>query len=209
MKKVFFPVLMAAALVMASCGNKTSKNAEGTDTAAAVAVEDGDEAQAVADELQNALNGKDSETISSTLEKVSAQYKALVEEGKLEEAKAYASKVQQFINEHADEITAATSGNATVTSIINTVKNLPTSAEATAEEAAAAVKSDVKNAAEGAVETAKEAANEKVNEVKAQTVDKANEAVSNAKEKANKKVEEANKKATDAINSAASKLKLK
>lgn len=196
-------------MVMASCGNKANKGAEGADSLANATELVDEQVQAISDELQNALNGKDSGTLSAALEKVSATYKALVEEGKLEEAKAYASKVQEFINTHADEITSITSGNETVTNIINTVKNLPTDAQTTAEEAVEAVKSDVKSTAENAVESVKDAADAKVNEVKEQATEKVNDAVNNVKEKANKKVEDANKKATEALNKAADKLKLK
>lgn len=209
MKKVIIPALVAVAMTIVSCGNKANQNANGVDSAAVTTEQVDEQAQAATEKLQDALTGKDSETLTAAFEKVSEEYKALVEEGKLEEAKAYASKVQEFINTHAEELSAVTEGNTTITNLVNTVKNLPTDAQTTAEEAAAAVKSDVKEAAETAVENAKDAATEKVNEVKEQAAEKANEAVTNVKDKANKKVEEANKKATDAINKATDKLKLK
>lgn len=196
----------AIALLSVSCGNKTATSANATDSTAVDTTVVAEGVDAVAGELETALTGKDAQSVQSTLEKIKAEYERLVSEGKLDEAKAYASKLQEFINTHAEEITALTSGNTTVTSLVNTVKNLPTSAEATAEEAVAAVKSDVKNAANTAVENAKQGVADKVNDAKTAAETKATEAVNKTAEKANKAVENANKKASDAINNAAGKL---
>jgi len=200
MKKLFVMAVAAIAMLSVGCGNKTATSANGADSIPADSSEMvATTGEAVAEELATAVAGKDAESVQSTFEKIKAEYERLVNEGKLEEAKTYASKIQEFINNHAEELSALTTGNATISGLVNTVKNLPTSAKTTAEEAAAAVKSDVENAAKNAVENVKEEAANKVNEA-------ATKAVNNAAEKVNKAAEDANKKVNDAVNKGVGKL---
>lgn len=65
--------------------------------------------------------------------------------GKLDTAKAYAAKIQQFLNDNAERIKAATANNATIAALVSGIQNLPTTAEATAEQAEEAVKNNAKD----------------------------------------------------------------
>ncbi len=226
MKKVF---MMAAAvatmLVVTSCGNKQTTNAnadadststELTDSATSVTAND---AESTAD-LDALIASKDAKGLQNTITAIQEHYAQLVKEGKLEEAKAYAEKMKAYLNTHADEIKNIASGNTTIVDLVNYVSKLPTDAKTTAEEAkkylenvpasvAGAATSAAKNAANKAVDDAKSTANQAVTEAKKNAEEKATKAVTDAKNKANQAVENANKKATDAVNKAAEKLLLK
>lgn len=185
MKKTFILAIAAVSMAFASCGNKSNAEVEAVDsTEVSTAVSQVD---SVVNALDAQLQGKDAKGLQTTIENVQKTYQELVESGKVEEAKAYASKMKEFLDKHAAEITAITSGNATVTDIVNAVKNLPTSAVTTTEEAGNAVKSDVENAAKTVANAAKDSVKSKVNK---------------AVEDASK---EASKKATDAVNNATKK----
>ena len=222
MKKVVLMAIAAFALVMASCnGNKTKTVAGGADSDSVAAVDTmAPEAQAAADSLTsvltNGLQAKDAKAVTTTLATLQTKYAELAKAGKVEEAKAYALKIQEFVNKHADEINNVATGNTTIASLVEGIKNLPTSAETTAEEAVSAVKSDVQTiagaakssaeaAAKGAAETAKTAAENKANEAVSNAQNKANEAVNKANQKANDAINKANKKANDAVNNATNK----
>lgn len=230
MKKI---VLFAcAAIAFASCGNKTAQNEAGQDTAAvdtaAVAT-----ATAVADSITNVLAEEvktaqqDPSKLQATLAQAQTIYAQMVKDGKLEDAKKYASAVQEFINNNAESIKTA-ANNATVVSLIDGIKNLPTSADATADAALKAVSADAQTIANGAKDAAVNAANQtvenakstakaavdsKVNEGKAAVnaaktaaTNKVNEAQTKAANKVNEATNKANAAANNAINSAASKL---
>jgi septal ring factor EnvC (AmiA/AmiB activator) len=152
MKKVFLFACVAFAL--ASCGNKAASNDEVKEDTVAVAT-DSDEAAEVTTALEEAINAetKDPSKIEATLTKVKEEYAKLVEEGKVEEAKKYALKIQEFISNNSESLKSA-ANNATVVSLIDGIKNLPTSAEATAQDAVAAVKADAKTVGDAAKNTA-------------------------------------------------------
>lgn len=207
MKKI---VLFACAVfALASCGNKAaSTEAEVQEDTVVVNLH----LPADAEEVTSALETKDPAKIEAALTKAKDVYAKLVEEGKVEEAKKYALKVQEFIANNSESIKSA-ANNATVASLVDGIKNLPTSAEATAADAVAAVKADAKtvgDAAKGAAEaaatnaanSAKAAADAKVNEAKSAAESKVNE----AQQKAAGKVNEAADKANKALGDAASKL---
>lgn len=184
MKKILL-FACAAVMAFASCGNKTAAPAETVDSDS-VAVSE--VAQAAADSLEaivsNALQSADPAQIKGALATLQTAYAQLVKEGKLEDAKTYASKIQEFINSNTETITKVANGDATITSLLNGIKNLPTSAETTAEEAAAAVSTDAQSLADAAKTAVTAAVNEKVDEAKAAAVKKATEAVAPAVEKA-------------------------
>lgn len=185
MKKIIL-FACAALLTLASCGNKSAQNAEGTDTAVVDA-----SALTVATEaitsLQEGLASGDVETIKTNFAKLQTIYAELVKSGKLEEAKTYASKVQQFITDNQETIDKVVKGETSIVELINGVKNLPINAEATADAALAAVQADAKAIVEGTVANAEEAAKTAVegavNEAKAAAVEKAKEAVAPAAQK--------------------------
>lgn len=220
MKKVFLLATTALAMTFASCGNKANPSANGTDTPTDTVAVLSKTTEQTADSLTTALSSqlasKDAKTMTATLADLQVKYAELVKAGKLEEAKGYAVKIQAFLNQHAEEIQNVASGNTTIASLVEGIKNLPTKATTTAEEAAAAVKGDVQNLASTAADKA-------VTDVKAATVDKANEAVGKANEavgkandavnnakkeaetKVNEKVNNAKKKASNEVNKAANK----
>lgn len=231
MKKVFL-FAAAIALTLASCGNKSQGNAAEADSTATETVTDTtaetDNAEATANltqeskatvenmtaELQKAVDAKDSKATISTLANLQTIYKNLVEQGKVDEAKAYGSAIKAFINKNADAIKSVANGNTTINSLVSGIQNLPTSAEATAEQAKAAITSDITNLASPAIAkgataiaTAKEAAEAIKNapaSVKSAAENAANQAVNNAKtaaeNKVNSEINKASQKATDAIN---------
>ena len=226
MKKL--SVLAAAMLiVLASCGNKGQNNTAvaGQDSIVAdtsavgtASNELSAEQQATVNnltaELSKAINAKDAKGTITTLANLQTIYRNLVEQGRLDEAKAYGSAVKKFVEDNAATLKNITSGNATVASLVKGIANLPTSAEATAEEAKAAVTSDavsLANAAiakgETSVATAKAAADMVKNApaaVKNAAENAAKSAVENAATTAEKTaasaVNKANEKATEAVN---------
>jgi hypothetical protein len=182
MKKIVLFVC-AAALTFTSCGNKTKTEAEATDSVAEATVEQ-TPADSIIAVINTQLESGDPATVQQTLATVEQTYANLVESGKVEEAKTYASAVQKFIDENSEKINTVTKGEATVSQIITAVKNLPTSAETTAEAAAAAVKSDAEALANSAVDAAKATAEQKVSEAKAEATKKVKEAAAPVVEKA-------------------------
>lgn len=238
--KKFFIFAAAIALTLTSCGNKTQSNATEADSAVATentdsASEQGAEAEAIDEaalseesktaiatltsELTQAIANKDSKATSATLAKLQATYQKLVEQGKLDEAKAYGASIKKLVSENAESIKNVADGNVTIQQLVDGVNNLPTSAETTAEQAKAAIENApaaVKAAAEAtaskAVSDAKTAAQNKVNSEVQKATDKATAAkakaeskVTETKQKAANKVNEAKQKANDAVNNAANK----
>ncbi len=172
-----------AALTLASCGNKTKADAEATDSVAEATVEQ-TSADSIISVISTQLESNDPATVQKTLETVKETYAKLVESGDVEAAKTYASEVQKFIDENSEKLNTVAKSETTVVSLINGIKNLPTSAETTAEAAAAAVKSDAETVANAAVDAAKATAEQKVNEAKAEALKKVTEATAPAVQKA-------------------------
>lgn len=238
MKKIFVMIIAVAAMVLASCGNKTNAGAANDSDSVAM----GDSAltvltpetqktiDALTGELSKDVESKDNQKVISSLANLQAIYKNLVESGKLEEAKGYGTAIKQFVSEHADAIKQAAAGNTTIASLIEGIKNLPTTAETTADQAKAAVVSDVtklaspaiakgatavadaqaaaeavKNAPAAVKNAAENAANTAVSNAENAAKDKANSEMSKAKDKANDAINKAANKASDAVNAAKEK----
>lgn len=242
-KKLLFAMAIVAAITLAGCGGKNASPAPANDSTETV---DSSNTTAVAPETQKAMNAligqvseavknKDSKALTTALANMAATYKTLVNAGKLDEAKSYASAVQQYISKHATELkniagtgesTAATSIN----NLVSSIENLPTSASTTAEEAKAAVTQDVVNlaspyiqkgaAAKATAETAAAAIQNAPEAVKSAASSAASNAVSNAENTAksaasnaeaagkaavDKQVDKAQKKAGDEVNKAQKK----
>lgn len=232
MKKLFI-FAATIALTFSSCGNKTqnteaiSDSTEVTDSAttaedggtAAISSESQSTANNLTAELKKAVEAKDPKATISSLANLQTIYKNLVEQGKLDDAKAYGSAIKKFVSDNAESIKNIAAGNTTVENLINGIANLPTSAAATAEEAKAAVKSDVVNLAspviakgQAAVADAKTAAEIVKNApatVKAAAENAAQTAVDNAKAKAEQKASDAVNKANEKANEAVNKEKQK
>lgn len=236
MKKVFL-FAAAIALTLASCGNKGQGNAAEADSTATENVADTaaeagnaeaeaaltNESKATVEnmtaELKKALDAKDSKAAISALANLQTIYKNLVAQGKLDEAKAYGSAIKTFVNNNAETIQTIASGNTTVASLIEGIKNLPTSADATVEQAKAAISSDITSLASPAiakgattVATAKEAAEAIQNApaaVKSAAENAAKTAVSNAKTAAENKVNSEVNKSKEAVDNAKEAAKTK
>lgn len=231
MKKVIL-FAAAVALTLASCGNKAQGNTTEADSTATEAVADTtsaaeaaltEESKATVEnltaELQKAVEAKDSKAAISALANLQTIYKNLVAEGKLDEAKAYGSAIKEFVSNNSETIKTIASGNTTVASLVDGIKNLPTSADATLEQAKSAISSDITSLASPtiakgatAVATAKEAAEAIQNApaaVKSAAENAAKTAVSNAKNAAEEKVNSEVNKGKEAVNNAKEAAKTK
>lgn len=197
MKKVFIFAFAFAAMTFASCGNKQGGNAAPVDSVAtdSVAIVDNSSAEAIASDLQSKLEANDADGFNQAVEAAKQKIDELVKAGNVEEAKAYASKVKAFVDENAETIKQLTGGEETVTSIVNTINQLPADAESTVKEAGEAVKAD----AEQAIEDTKAAAKQKVEETKDKAKQKATDEVNKAKDKANQEVNKAANKALKSL----------
>lgn len=202
MNRSKFLTLAFAALAFASCGNKAENQTQGndslniadTETVATLSSETQSTIDALIANFKSSVENNDANTLSTTLADMQVVYKNLVDNGKLEEAKSYGTSIQEFINEHTNEVKAMAEGNSTITSLVEGVKNLPTSAAATAEEAKQAIVNDVVNMASPAVAKGSTV----VNAVK-ETAD----AVKNAPEAAKATAEQVAKTAVDNAKTAA------
>ena len=234
MKKSYFLSLCLAALTFGSCGDSKQVKVGSDEAVAAdsvVSVEGLSEGinstlTALQGELTSCIEKKDVSAVVTTLANMQVIYKNLVEKGKLEEAKVYGDAIKTFVSENAEQLKEIARGNTTVSSLIEGVKNLPTSAEATVDEAKKAVVSDivnlaapsiakgettakavteaveaVQNAPENIKAAATEAANKAVSDAKANASQAANNAKAAAAEKVNSEVEKAANAATEKINS--------
>jgi copper homeostasis protein CutC len=187
----------------ASCGNKTTENAELADTTAVDSVMDAD---AIVSALSEKLQANDPAALAALSQQAQQTIADLIAKGDTALAKEYASKIKEFVNTNADKIKEVASGNETINGLVKTVQ--ATSVTDLANQAAAAIKADatqaandVKDAADQKVEETKEAAKAKVNE-------KVNESVDAAKNKANEQIDAAKNKANEATNKALNKIGL-
>lgn len=205
MKKSNFLTFALATLALVSCGNKTqtqtsdadSVQIETTDTTATLSADIKPTVDALISNFANSVEQNDANALTKTLADMQVVYKNLVDNGKVDEAKAYAKSVQEYLKSQTDELNAMTNGNSNITSLVQGVINLPSTAEATVEDAKKAVVADVikmasPTVAKGAtiVENTKEAAAK---------AEKTVEAVKNAPETAKKVAEQA---ATNVANQA-------
>ncbi|MFZ1236046.1 MAG: hypothetical protein WAR39_03435 [Prevotella sp.] len=189
MKKLFLMGIAIIALTFSSCGNKTNSSAKSDSMTDSTGMSSMNQtgADSLTTALHNQLQQKDSEAVKTTMITVQKKYEELVNSGKLEEAKAYASKVQAFIAQHADNIKEVAAGNVTIATLVEGIKNLPTSAETTAKQAEAAVKSDAKAMTDSVQSKTKQAAVKTVEKAK----DNANKAINKTTEQANQKINDA------------------
>lgn len=197
MKKIFITMMAFGALTLTSCNNSTKKATDNVDTTQVSNVE-----AASADEListlQEQLQSKDANALQATLATIQTKYAELLQSGKLEEAKAYLAKAQSFIKEHAEQITAVTGRNATITNLLNNIQNIPTSTEEVVDK--------VKESLQGNVDETKKAATDKVNEAAAKVNEKAADAAAKVNDAANK-VNDAAAKVNEKANNAAKAIK--
>lgn len=202
MKKVFLMVMAAIAFIFAGCGNKktTSSNNQADTTIVMDASADAT-TDSLTSELDTQLSQNNTDAIQATLTSLQNKYAELVASGKLDTAKAYAAKIQQFLNDNAEKIKAAAANNPSIAALVSGIQNLPTTAEATAEQAEEAVKNNSKDMMKKAEQETNQAI-EKAKQEATKATDKANAKMNEAKEKAgkalDKSAEEANKKVNQA-----------
>ncbi len=186
MKKVFLFACVTV-LAFASCGNKTANNVDEVDSTVGVTVPAG--VQNAADSLISIVKEQiatgDAAKLQSVFGTVQSTYAQLVNEGKLEDAKKYASVIQTFVAENSDKLNILVGNQTTVVALIESIKKLPTSSETTVEQAAAAVKADAKTIATSAETAAKAAVDAKVDEAKAAAAAKVAEKTAPVVEKVN------------------------
>lgn len=188
--------LACVAMGFASCGNKTVENAELADTAAVDSVLDAD---AMVSALGDKLNANDPSAMQALALQAQQTIADLIAKGDTAAAKAYASKIKEFVDTNADKVKEIASGNETINNLVNTVKS--TSISDLASQAANAVKADATQAAS----EVKEATDEKVQEAKDAAKNKVNEQVDAAKQKTNEQIDAAKQKANDEVNKATNK----
>ncbi len=128
MKKIFFLASAIALVAFTSCGNK--QNTAETTSADSVEVATPAEDDVVS-ALDAQLQSNDPKALQETITTITEKYAELVKEGKVEEAKTYVAKAQEYLKEHAAEVTAIAGENSAVSTLVNTVTNLPTSAQTT------------------------------------------------------------------------------
>lgn len=202
MKKVFLMAMAAIAFIFAGCENKkTSPNDNQADTTIVMDESADATADSLTSELDAQLAQNNTDAIQATLTSLQNKYAELVASGKLDTAKAYAAKIQQFLNDNAEKIKAAAANNATIAALVTGIQNLPTTAEVTAEQAEEAVKSNAKEMMKEAEHETNQAI-EKAKQEATKATDKANAQMNEAKDKAgkalDKSAEEANKKVNQA-----------
>lgn len=191
MKKIFVMAMAIAAISFTACKNEApATDAAETDCIEAAATTT-DVEEIPVESLQAAIESGDAESTKKALEDVKAYADKLQQEGKIEEANTYLFKIQKFIADNEAIVNQAISGDATLNTIVSTIKSIPTKAN----EGADAAKEDGK--------TLKEKATEAVNKAKEDAKTKADEAVNkateDAKTKANEKIDETTNKAKDAL----------
>lgn len=220
MKKFILMAAVAGALVLGSCSGNNKPAASGqendstavADSATALTEESSKTVAALTSVLADELKSGDTKGVISTLANMETIYRNLVSAGKLDEAKAYGEAIKSYVSSHADALKAATAKNATLSSLVDGIMQLPTSAETTAEQAKQAVGSDVVNLASSAIakgetavadaQTAAEAVKNAPATVAAAAKNAATSAVSNAVSTAQSTAESAKSTAESEANAA-------
>lgn len=192
MKKVFLMAMAVITFIFAGCENKkTTPSDNQADTTIVMDASADATADSLTSELDTQLSQNNTDAIRATLTSLQNKYAELVASGMLDTAKAYAAKIQQFLNDNTEKIKAAAANNPSIAALVTGIQNLPTTAEATAEQAEEAVKNNAK-------EMMKEAENETN-----KAVDKAKQEATKATDKANAKMNEAKDKAGKALDKSA------
>jgi len=192
-------VIAVVALTFASCGNQNKNGAPVEDTTAidTVAVlmdEANQEADAMISGLAENLEAKDASAFQTALEAVKAKIAEYVAKNP-EVAKAYMTKVQNFLKENADKVKAVVGNNAAVTAAVAALTESPVdNFISNLTEGASDAANAAKDAVEGAADNVKDAANN--------AVEGAKDAVNNAKDAASNAVNNAKENAKDAAGKA-------
>lgn len=202
MKKVFLMAMAAIAFIFAGCENKkTSPNDNQADTTIVMDESADATADSLTSELDTQLSQNNTDAIQASLTSLQNKYAELVASGKLDTAKAYAAKIQLFLNYNAERIKAAAVNNPSIAALVSGIQNLPTTAEATAEQAEKAVKNNAKDM----MKKAEHETNKAIDKAKQETTkatDNANAKMNEAKDKAGKALDKSAEEANKEINQA-------
>lgn len=201
MRKVILSIMAVAAISFSSCGNKTENGADVDSTA--------NEVEAVADSVETAeaevenvisdlaagLESSDKATVETKVAEAQGKIAQLIEEGKLDQAKAYAEKIQNFIKENKDKLNAT--GSTLVSSFVSSAEKLDlNNIEASAKDWASTVKAVAGDAGSKAVSDVEGAAKDAAQAVSGEAGQKVQDAV-NKVEDAKAKVDAAKAKAEE------------
>jgi len=182
MKKLFISALAVGALCLSSCGNKTNKAENATDSLTEVTLGEANdsvsELSSLANTLQEQLKNKDIQGLQNTLSSLQDKYQELLKSGKVEEAKEYAKKVKEFVDANGDKIKEYTKDNKTVSTLVDQVKGLSLGAETDVKAGAEEIQSNVKEGVDNAKDKAEDAAKKAEDAAK-----KTEESVQNAAKK--------------------------
>lgn len=224
MKKIFFAMAALTAMTFTACGNKTAQG-DDNDSIPADSVVLEEEGVAEATEaattaitaLADQLKVEDTASLTYKIEEIKTYVQNLIQNGKLEAAKVYVEKVQNFISDNEEKLSALNIDGTPVKDLLSKVTALADAPELLNNAADAAVSAgkeavegaveDAKTKANDAVEAAKAKAQEKVDAAKAEASAKANEAVESAKSKAYEAGKKAGEDAKKALNDAANEAK--
>lgn len=207
MKKVFLMAMAVITFIFVGCGDKkTSPNDNQADTTIVMDESADATADSLTSELDTQLAQNNTDAIQATLTSLQNKYAELVASGKLDTAKAYAAKIQQFLNDNAEKIKAAAANNPSITALVSGIQNFPTTAEATAEQAEEAVKNNAKEMMKKAEHETNQAIDKAKREASKAT-DKANAQMNEAKDKAGKALDKSAEEANKKVNQARGKIR--
>lgn len=194
--------MAAIAFIFAGCGDKKTTPSDNQADTTIVMDESADAtADSLTSELDVQLAQNNSDAVQATLTSLQNKYAELVASGRLDTAKAYAAKIQQFLNDNAERIKAAAVNNPSIAALVSGIQNLPTTAEATAEQAEKAVKNNAKDM----MKKAEHETNKAIDKAKQETTkatDNANAKMNEAKDKAGKALDKSAEEANKEINQA-------
>lgn len=198
MKNLIFVLAAAATISFASCGgNKSESSVPETDTAfidttaAAVELPEG------IDALSDALHAGDAAQLQTVAETMQAKVQELIAHGDVEQAETYKLQLEKWYNENKAKVDAIAKDGLDMGQLVETVKNLPTTAADAGEAAVGAAKADAKTVGEQAKEVAKKKAQEEVNKAEQKVSEKVQQETQKAAEKAREKVQEGTQKAVE------------
>ena len=200
MKKIFSMMVFVAAFALTSCDGRSSAKTAETDSLIVDTVAVLEDETPMSDDinyLTETIEQGDATQVKDAIGLVVSKIQELVNSKKFATAAAYATQVQEFVECNKQKLQEMNINTASITELVNMVRNLPAKAGETAGAAAEAVKADAK----AAKEAVKAAAAQKVEEGKA----KVNEKIEEATRKADQKIEEATRKADQKIEEATQK----
>jgi len=162
MKKLFISALAVGALCLSSCGNKTNKAENPTDSLTEVTLGEANdsvsELSSLANTLQEQLKNKDIQGLQNTLSSLQDKYQELLKSGKVEEAKEYAKKVKEFVDANGDKIKESAKDNKTLSTLVDQVKGFSLDTKSDVKAGAEEIQSNVKEGVDNAKDKASDAA---------------------------------------------------